>query len=159
MDSPMKTLIDEYARGGAALCAAVKGLTSDDLDAFPVPGTWSIRQIILHIMDCDLIASDRMKRIIAEDNPTLIGFDESAFARNLFYTHLDAAIAADIFRKNRTLTTEILRRLPEDAFKRTGTHNQRGRITLGEMLQMYVRHLDHHLKFIKHKRQLLGKPL
>jgi DinB superfamily len=154
-----RLVIDEYIRGATVLHSAIKGLTSADFNAVPIPGTWSIRQIVLHLMDSDLIASDRMKRIIAEDNPTLIGFDESAFAANLFYNELDEQMAADIFCKNRQLTGEILRRLPDSAFERAGVHNQRGRIDLSEMLQMYVQHLDHHLKFLKHKRQLLGKPL
>ena len=36
--------------------------------AFPIPGTWSIQQIIMHLMDSDLIASDRMNfaKVIAE---------------------------------------------------------------------------------------------
>jgi|SRR5271170_633162 len=154
-----RSVIDEYIRGSTAIQAAIKGLTAADLSAFPVANTWSIRQIVLHLMDSDLIASDRMKRIIAEENPTLVGYDESAFAKNLFYNELDPHAAAEIFTKNRQLTGEILKRLPDSAFERTGMHNQRGRISLGEMLEMYVQHLDHHLKFIKHKRQLLGKPL
>ena len=151
--------IEDYAHGGFVLHAAIYGLSSVDMDAIPIPGTWSIRQIVLHLMDSDLIASDRMKRVIAEENPMLVGFDESAFAAHLFYTELDAATAVDIFQKNRTLMAEILRRLPAEAFTRSGTHSQRGRITLGELLTIYVRHLDHHLKFLKHKRQLIGKPL
>lgn len=154
-----KTIIDEYVRQASVLPAAIKGLSAADLNAHPVPGTWSIRQIILHVMDSDLIASDRMKRVIAEDNPTLIGFDESAFASNLFYDHLDAAMAAEVFAKNRLLTTAILNRLPATAFLRAGTHNQRGRVTLEELVKLYVQHFDHHMKFLKHKRQLLDKPL
>ncbi len=154
-----KTIIDEYVRQASVLPAAIKGLSSAELNAHPVSNTWSIRQIVMHLMDSDLIASDRMKRIIAEDNPTLIGFDESAFASKLFYDHLDAVMAADVFAKNRLLTGDILYRLPVEAFARAGTHNQRGRVTLGDLVKMYVQHLDHHMKFIKHKRQLLGKPL
>ena len=154
-----KTIIDEYVRQASILPAAIKGLTAAELNAHPVSNTWSIRQIVMHLMDSDLIASDRMKRIIAEDNPTLIGFDESAFASKLFYDQLDAVIAADIFAKNRLLTGDILYRLPAEAFARAGTHNQRGRVTLGDLVKMYVQHLDHHMKFLKHKRQLLGKPL
>lgn len=154
-----RAIIDEYVRGAAIPAQAIAGLSAADLDALPVPGTWSIRQIVLHLMDSDLIAADRMKRIIAEDQPALIGFDESAFARNLFYTQLDASAAAELFRANRLLMGEILRRLPESAFVRVGMHNQRGRVTLGQLVELYVRHLDHHMKFLKHKRQLLGKPL
>ncbi len=154
-----KTIIDEYVRQAAVLPVAIRGLSATELNAHPVPNTWSIRQIVMHLMDSDLIASYRMKRIIAENNPTLIGYDESAFAAKLFYEQLDAGIAADVFYKNRLLTSTILYHLPAETFSRTGTHNQRGRVTLEEMVKMYVQHLDHHMRFLKHKRQLLGKPL
>jgi uncharacterized damage-inducible protein DinB len=150
-------MIEEYARGGPRLKEALAGLSAPDLLATPVPGTWSIQQIVLHLMDSDLIASDRMKRIIAEDGPTIVGYSESAFAQKLFYDQQDPAVAAQIFELNRRLTAEILRRLPESAFARTGTHNERGRMSLREIVGMYVQHLEHHLRFLRHKRQLLGK--
>ncbi len=150
-------MIDEYARGGTVLTQVIQGLAAADFAAFPVPGTWSIGQIVLHLMDSDLIASDRMKRIIAEDNPTIIGYNESLFAAKLHYDKLDPFLAAEVFAKNRQLTAVILRQLPDEAFARVGTHNERGKITLGEMAGLCVWHVDHHLKFLRHKRQLLGK--
>jgi uncharacterized damage-inducible protein DinB len=154
-----RDLVEQYAAGADRLAHAIVGLTRDDLAALPVPGTWSIQQIVLHMMDSDLISSDRMKRLIAEENPTLIGYDESAFARSLFYEALDAGLAADIFAKNRRLTAEILRRVPDEAFGRFGTHSERGRVTLAQYLQGTVDHLEHHLHFLRDKRRLLGKPL
>ena len=152
-----RSMIEEYARGATVPAEAIKGLAPADFRATPVPGTWSIGQIVLHLMDSDLIAADRMKRVIAEDNPAIIGYDETAFAQKLFYNDLDPHQAADIFQKNRELMAEILRRLPESAFIRAGTHNERGKMTLGELVEMYVGHLEHHMKFLRHKKQLLGK--
>jgi uncharacterized damage-inducible protein DinB len=154
-----KDLVEQYAAGADRLTEAIVGLSRDDLAALPVPGTWSIQQIVLHVMDSDLISSDRMKRVIAEENPTLIGFDETAFARGLFYEALDAGLAADVFAKNRRLTAEILRRVPEEAFDRFGSHNERGRVTLAQLVQGMIDHLEHHLRFLHEKRRLLGKPL
>ena len=152
-------IVEQYAAGARLLGDSIQGLTREDFLAYPVPGTWSIQQIVLHLMDSDLIGSDRMKRIIAEDNPALIGFDESAFSKKLFYDQLDPVLAADIFRQNRELTAVVLRHLPETAFARAGMHNERGRLTLDEMVKLLVWHLEHHLGFLRHKRQLLGKPL
>jgi hypothetical protein len=64
-----------------------------------------------------------------------------------------------VFEKNRLLTAEILRRLPKAAFARKGHHNEHGDMTLADLLKTYVGHLEHHLKFIREKRKLLGKPL
>ena len=72
--------IEVYARGGEKLRTAFQGLSHSDLTAYPIPGTWSLQQIGIHMMDSDLIGSDRMKRIAAMDRPLLIGYDETQFS-------------------------------------------------------------------------------
>jgi len=57
------------------------------------------------------------------------------------------------------MTAVILRSLPAEAWTRTGVHNERGKVTLEDILSIYVKHLDHHLGFVRHKRQLIGKAL
>jgi len=155
-----RALIERYAAGAAVPAEAIRGLTPSELNAFPVPGTWSIQQIVVHLMDSDLIGSDRMKRVAAENvPPQLIGYDETAFAKNLPYEKLDPAQACEVFRLNRLLTAAVLRNLPDSAFTRHGMHSERGRETLADLVEGYVEHLEHHMKFIREKRKLLGKPL
>jgi hypothetical protein len=154
-----RELVERYATGTNQLRQSIAGLNAEQLNAYPVPGTWSIQQIVLHLMDSDLIGSDRMKRVAAEvKEPTLIGYDETAFARGLFYDQLDVRLACEVFEKNRMLTTEILRRLPESAFAQTGFHNEHGRVTLADLVKTYADHLTHHLTFVHQKRALLGSP-
>ena len=154
-----RQLIERYAGGSRVLHEAIEGLGIGDLVAYPVPGTWSIQQIVFHLSDSDLIGSDRMKRIIAEDRPQLIGYDETAFSQRLFYHELNIWWACDLFEKNRLLMAEILRRLPDEAFRRIGLHSERGEVTLADMVRTYVDHLERHLGFIRRKREMLGRPL
>jgi hypothetical protein len=70
-------LIEEYEKGGDDLRMAVRGLEREDLLAFPVPGTWSIQQIVIHLLDSELVTADRMKRVIAEEKAALLSFDEN----------------------------------------------------------------------------------
>jgi hypothetical protein len=154
-----RNIVEQYANGATLPAEAIKGLAHGDFLATPVPNTWSIGQIVVHLMDSDLIGADRMKRVIAEENPSIIGYNETAFATELFYEKQDFATAAEIFRLNRQMVSTILRALPESAFARVGTHNERGKMTLGDMVLGYAQHLEHHLRFLRHKRQLLGKPL
>jgi hypothetical protein len=58
-----RTLIDRFEAGADIPLRAIAGLSPAELDAFPVPGTWSIRQIIVHLWESDLAASHRMRRI------------------------------------------------------------------------------------------------
>ena len=149
--------IQAYAAGASLPAAAIAGLNAAELDASPIPGTWSIRQIVLHLADSDLIASERMKRVIAEENPTLMAYDENAFVRNLGYHYLDPHAACELFRLNRLLTADILARQPPQAFARQGRHSEKGMVTLGDLVESYIEHLAHHLKFLHQKRSLLGK--
>jgi hypothetical protein len=126
------------------------------MTAFPVPGTWSIQQNVIHLLDSDLVASDRMKRIIAQDKPLLIGYDETAFSQKLFYHEQSAEDALTMFELNRRATAAILKRLPDEAFARAGVHNERGLVTLGDMLNTYIRHVDNHLMHVLRKRAMVG---
>jgi DinB family protein len=158
-----KQLIEHYAAGGEQLSLAIRGLTPEDLISVPAPdanvGRWSIQQVVVHLMDSDLIATDRMKRMIAEDNPTLIGYNENKFTENLFYHDQPAEQAVQILDLNRKLFAQVLLRLPASAWQRKGTHNERGVITAGSYLKSTVDHLDHHLKFIHKKRAHMGKEM
>lgn len=152
-----RSIISQFEQGAKDLQRAVDGLTREDCLAFPVPGTWSIQQIVIHLADSDLIGVDRMKRIIAEENPTLIGYNESLFVKNLFYEEQTIEDAVTLFVVNRRQFARVLRKLPDTAFDRIGMHNEAGKVTLGTQLKKYNEHLAHHLKFLMEKRTKLGK--
>ena len=152
-----RSIIDRYAAGAALPAQAIAGMTRDELLARPVAGRWSTQEVIIHLMDSDLVGSERMKRVIAMERPLLLGYDENAFTRSLCYDRLDAAVACEVFAKNRELTSQVLRALPDEAFRRVGIHSERGLETLEELVIGYADHLDHHLRFISEKRKALGK--
>jgi hypothetical protein len=156
-------LIDQYEAGAEKVAQAIRGLTREDLLCVPDPaanvGRWSIQQVVIHCLDSELVSIDRLKRMIAEDNPTLIGYDENRFAANLFYDEQPADEAAAVLAQCRKLFARVLRKLPPAAFERAGTHNERGRVTVASYLKATVEHLDHHVKFIHDKRAHMGKEM
>jgi DinB superfamily len=154
-----RDLIESFAAGGDMLRRAVHGLSRDDLVARPGPGDWSIQELVIHLADSDEIAIDRMKRIVTEDNPALLYADESAYIARLVPHEQSLDDALTLFEVGRRQWSRVLRRLPDEAFARTGTHNRRGVVILGEMVNGYTKHLEHHLVFLKAKRERLGKPI
>jgi hypothetical protein len=154
-----RDLIETYAAGGQKLRRSVEGLTSENLLARPGPGNWSIQELVIHLADSEEIAIDRMKRIVTEDNPPLLYADETAYAERLFPDQQSLEDALTLFDVGRRQWCRVLRLLPDEAFSRQGTHNRKGIVTLGGLVEGYIKHLDHHLEFLKAKRERLGKPL
>lgn len=152
-----RTMIERYAAGARVPLQWIEGLSREELNATPVAGKWSVQQVVLHVLDSDLIATHRMRRMVAEENPLLLAYDETLFAVNLFYERMEARRACELFALNREFTVEMLRMLPDAAFERTGVHNQRGKITLAQTVESYVRHVEHHGGFVAEKRRVLGK--
>ncbi len=150
--------INDYVAGPKLLRQAVAGMTREQLIARPVSGKWSTLQVICHLSDFDPILSDRMKRVIAEDQPTLIGADENHFAANLAYHDRDLEEELTLIETGRKQMARILRSLPAAAFARVGIHNERGPLTLERLLEIATKHIPHHVEFVHEKRRALGLP-
>lgn len=149
-------LIDEYLAGPTALREAVAGMTDEQLDAAPVPGKWSTRQVVCHIADFEPVYADRMKRVIAEDEPTMFGGDPDVFAARLAYPQREMEIELALIETVRKHVASILRTLPAEAFARRGMHTEAGPITLEALLRGITQHIPHHIQYIREKRSALG---
>lgn len=148
-------LIASYLAGPKQLRDAIAGMTAQQIDAAPIPGKWSTRQIICHIADFEPVYADRMKRVIAEDNPPLRGGDPDVFAAKLAYDARDIEEELDLIEAVRKHAARILKTLPEDAFQRIGIHSEDGPLTLETLLDRITGHVPHHVKFIDEKRQAM----
>jgi len=147
-----RSKIEQYVAGGAELVQAYWGMNDTQLNAKQPDGSWTLHQIAIHMMDSDLIGSDRMKRIACMNNPLLCGYDETAFSQLPGSDQLNPFVACDLFEKNRAMTGIVLRALPDATFQKTGIHTESGLVSLAEMIDKYIDHLRHHLVFIGEKR-------
>jgi uncharacterized damage-inducible protein DinB len=151
-------LVDSYLAGVQTLRDAVTGMTREQLLARPVAGKWSTLEVVCHLADFEPILADRMKRVIAEDQPALLAADEKRFAAALAYHQRELEEELAIVEKTRRQMARILRTLPEEALARVGVHSERGPRTLEQLLDGATGHIPHHVKFIREKRQALGLP-
>lgn len=145
-------LIDRYELGADLLTYSIQGLSDEQMKARPGPGDWSIAELCNHMVDSDLVASDRMKRVICEHEPLLLNYEENDWIERLNGQDLPAADAVALFALNRKWMTRILRNCKESDWTRWGTHSVAGKQTLTEIVVKYVSHLDSHLRFLYGKR-------
>ena len=122
------------------------GVFGEEEDFIAAPGKWSIRQIVAHLADSEMVGAHRMRQVIAEDNPTLIAFDQDAWTRNLDYARRKPKQSLETFRRVRAENHELLKGLPESAFERAGNHSENGPMTLRRLLEGYAQHAESHAR-------------
>lgn len=149
-------LIADYLAGPELLRSAVAGMTLEQLDAHPVPGKWSTKQVVCHLADFEPVYVDRMKRVIAEEGPTMFGGDPDLFAARLSYDRRDVEVELSLIAAARAHMGPILLALAPGDFLRTGNHSEAGTISLEKLLSNITNHIPHHIRFIREKRVALG---
>ncbi len=141
--SRRQELIEQYCNGYQAIVEALDGISEAELDAREAPGEWSPRQIIHHLADSEMASALRLRMFVANESPTIIGYDQEEYARVLFYDRpIEASLGA--FYYARETTAEILDRMSEEHWQRVGTHSESGRYSVIDWLETYAAHgIDH----------------
>lgn len=149
-------LIDQYIAGSDQVLNSVAGMTDEQLDARPIAGKWSTRQVVCHLADFEPIYADRMKRVIAERCPTFFGGDPDTFAAGLAYQLRPVDFELQLIAAVRRSMATILKELTAADFQRTGNHAEAGPLSLEQLLVGITDHIPHHIHFIAEKRKALG---
>jgi hypothetical protein len=150
--SDIPALLERFRRGPELLAVVLTGVFGEEED-FGLPGKWTIRQMVAHLADAELVGAHRFRQVIAEDAPTLIAFDQDAWTRNLDYAHRKPKQSLETFRRIRGENYDLLKSLPPEAFDRTGNHSQNGRMTLAQMLEGYAQHAESHARQLQTMRE------
>jgi hypothetical protein len=90
----------------------------------------------------------RLRRLLAEENPTIVGYDQEEFARRLRYDRpLEGSLLA--FKGARESTVPLLRTLTDEDWSRAGTHTESGPYSVETWLHIYVAHGQDHAEQIR----------
>lgn len=145
-------LIQRYKDAHRAVMDALRGIKDDELDR-SASGEWSPRMIAHHLADSEMTSAIRLRRLIAEDDPVIQGYDEAEFARK-FTSDRPIGPSLEAMRYARESTAQILDRLTEADWKRSGTHSESGPYSVESWLRIYAAHGHDHAAQIKRTRGL-----
>lgn len=140
----------------AALRRAIDGVPMTTLRQPERPGKWSVGQVLAHLADSDLVWGWRMRLILAQDRPTLTGYDQDAWAERLRYSEADPHESVERFTMLRHANLRLLERASPDDLQRVGVHVERGEESLELLLRLYAGHDLLHLAQIDRIKNAIG---
>jgi uncharacterized damage-inducible protein DinB len=144
-------LIEAYAGGAKLLGEVMRSAANADVDARPIAGKWSIREVVCHLADSEIVYADRMKRVLAEDNPTFFEADPNLFRPALHSSRRPVDKELAVVEAIRAHMLPILQSCDAQDFQRTGVHSVDGLLTLATLLERITAHVPHHVAFIEEK--------
>jgi hypothetical protein len=129
--------------------AAVLGVPETD-------GKWSIRQVLRHLADSEIVWGWRLRMVLAHDRPELTGYDQDAWADRLAYDEADVAETLEEFAALRRGHLRLLRGASSGDMDRLGIHVERGDESVRHMIRLYAGHDLLHLRQIARIRETVG---
>jgi hypothetical protein len=137
-------LIDQYAEGPALLRAAFDRVPEEARRWRPAPDAWSAHEVVFHCGDSETNSAGRIRYLVAEPEPLIVGYDQEAWAVILEYHALPVEPALAAVEAVRANTVALLRALPEKAWTRAGRHTESGAFSAEDWLRTYAVHLHEH---------------
>jgi hypothetical protein len=147
--SERQRLLRDYRDGYRAVAEALDGIADDELDRSAEDG-WTPRQIVHHLADSEMESAVRIRRILSMDQPTIVGYDEKAFATLTSDRPISPSLEA--FAKARETNVQLVDRMRDEDWQRAGTHTERGRYTPEDWLAAYAPHAHDHAAQIRRAR-------
>jgi hypothetical protein len=145
-------LIARYKEGHRAVVDAFRGITEEELDR-SASDEWTPRQIAHHLADSEMMSAIRVRRLLAEDAPDIHGYDEVSFAKRLT-SDRPIGPSLEAMRYSRETTAQILERLTEADWQRSGTHSESGPYSMENWLTIYAAHGHDHAAQVRRSRGL-----
>ena len=167
MDEQMSNREDtiaRYADGPIQVETAIAGLSEGDLDIAESDDTWTIRQIVHHVVDGDDIWKVFIKRAIGNpggkfDLQWYWAMPQDEWVKSWAYAGREIGPSLALFRASRGHIVQMLEHIPE-AWERSllvrWSNGEEQEVKVGWVVKMQAEHVPGHVDDIRRARQVHG---
>lgn len=138
-------LLDVYRSTPRTLHVLLKNVNEELAHWRPAEGEWSIVEVVAHIGDTEERNLERVRLVLAEDEPMIEAYDQDELARERDYYSMDLASVHQRFNDLRSEQLELLEGLDEASWQRAGLHTEGGRVTIQQLTLHMAAHDTIHL--------------
>lgn len=130
------------------LARLITGVSASELRRQPVPGKWSIAEILAHLADTEIVVAYRIRAILGSPGTPIQPFDQDKWAEAMSYNRSDARRSLGNFTAVRKANLSLLKSLSPAQWKYHGMHAERGKESIETIARLSAGHDLNHLKQI-----------
>ena len=142
-------MLERYANGARLLHEVWDRVPDEARHWRPAPGKWSAHEVICHCADSEMNAAARIRYLLCEKEPVILGYDQDCWSRVLDYEHHPVEPAFAVVDAVRANTTAMLAHLEDSIWERQGRHTDSGEFSAEDWLRIYAGHLEVHTRQIE----------
>lgn len=131
------------------IATLVAGADADQISASPAPGEWSPWQVLAHLADSEAVLGMRVRLIVTQDQPTLVGYDQDAWTARFADLDPDPQETFTRWRALRSNNLRLYESLTPDEWARAGLHTERGEESAREVVRLAAGHDRAHIDQIR----------
>ena len=113
------------------------------------PGKWSIRYVLHHLTDSEVVFTERLRRVISEPTMVVWYYDQDAWAKALDYATRSLDASRTVYDALRSAIIDDARRHYERHGATEFVHSKSGLRTLKDEFDKVAAHNEHHLGHIR----------
>lgn len=131
----------------------IRGVPEQSLTRPEAPNRWSLRHVVAHLADSEIVGGWRLRLVLAHDRPPLTPYDQDIFADRLRYDDIPIAEALALFTVLRKANLRLWAGASDEDLRRVGLHSERGEESVAHMRKLYAGHDIAHLNQLKRIRE------
>lgn len=147
--------LQAYLHTHQQLQEAIQGLSEEQLTWKAAPDKWSVTEVLSHLADHNIVVSFRIRAIISGATAQLPAFDQDPWVSSAKANQGSSSDILAIFQALLVYNQLLFQRLDITDWEKTGVNFKGQVLTLRDVVQSFVAHVQHHLGQIARITQAL----
>ncbi|BFH64995.1 DinB family protein [Paenibacillus azoreducens] len=135
------------------LAAAVAGLSEEQVKWKPSPGSWSVQEVVSHLVDHSIVISFRIRDVLAGTTAQLPAFNQDAWVSGQHSNQGRISDILDAFHTILEYNSLLIGRLSGEELGKTGVNFKGETVSVKDIIHSFTRHVQHHLGQIERVKQ------
>ncbi|MFL0554334.1 DinB family protein [Paenibacillus barengoltzii] len=151
-----KVNFEAFLNTHGQLVTAIDGLSEEQTTWKPKPESWSVLEVLTHLVDHSIVVSFRIRDILAGTEARLPAFNQDAWISGQYANAGKISDVLQAFHALLLYNSLLLSRLDAADLEKTGVNAKGETVSIKDIVEGFTNHVQRHLGQIDRIKQAAG---